>query len=111
MTVTRLLFAIAAIILAVSAVPRATFAAADIPANYYQDQKVVYHNNGRGKDTTDYFKALLKNISNHIEAVGKDHVDIKVVNHGDGVSLFQQAQNDKAIAASVDDLRRKGVRF
>ena len=82
-----------------------------MPADYYQDQKVVYHNNGKGKDSAGYFKALLKNLDNHIEAVGKERVDIKVVNHGDGVTLFQQAQSDKGIAAQIDILRGEGVQF
>ncbi len=86
-------------------------AVSDVPADYYQDQKVVYHNNAKGKDSADYFNALLKNLGNHIEAVGKDHVDIKVVNHGDGITLFQQAQSDKNVAAQIDALRGKGVQF
>lgn len=77
----------------------------------YQAQKVVYHNNGRGQDSGAYFKSLLKNIRNHIEAVGSELISVKVVNHGDGVSLFQLAQNDKAIAANLDELRGKGVQF
>ena len=91
--------------------PRLAHAATDVPANYYQDQKVVYHNNGRGKDSAEYFKALLKNLTNHIDAVGKDHVEIKVVSHGEGFTLFQQAQTDKETAASLDALRGKGVQF
>ena len=77
----------------------------------YAEQKVVYHNNGRGKDSDTYFKAVLKNLRNHVDAVGRGRVDIKVVNHGDGVRLFQLAQNDEVLASSLDRLRKDGVRF
>lgn len=77
----------------------------------YQDQKALYHNNGRGQDSPAYFKSLLKNIQNHIEAVGQGHIDIKVVNHGNGVTLFQLAETDKTFADKIDELRSKGVQF
>jgi hypothetical protein len=64
------------------------------PAGYYQDQKVVYHNDGGGPDTSAYFKRMLNSIKNHIAAVGKDHVEIRVVDHGIGVDLFQAAKTD-----------------
>lgn len=85
--------------------------AADSSASYYQPQKVVYHNNGRGADSAKYFRALLKNLSNHLKAVGPERLDIKVVNHGDGVSLFEIATTDPEMAKSIDALRAGGVQF
>ena len=81
------------------------------PAGYYQDQKVVYHNDGGGPDNAAYFKRMLNSIKNHIEAVGKDHIEIRVVDHGAGVDLFQMAQTDKLLADQIDHLRAQGVRF
>jgi intracellular sulfur oxidation DsrE/DsrF family protein len=81
------------------------------PASYYTDQKVVYHNNGGAPDNATYFKRMLNSINNHVEAVGKDHVEIRVVDHGAGVDLFQMAQSDKDLAKQIDALREKGVRF
>lgn len=77
---------------------------------YYADQKVVYHNDG-GYDGPAYFKRLLGSIRNHVDAVGKGHVEIRVVDHGDGVSLFKLAQTDKALAERIDALKSEGVRF
>ncbi|WP_145136791.1 DsrE family protein [Roseomonas gilardii] len=98
-------------------------------------QKVVYHNNGGsadisifikaeiffrrlvlGEDVTGlanapYFNGLLDNIRNHINAMGKDHVRIAVVDHSAGVDLLELANNDKAIAGKLDALRGDGVRF
>jgi intracellular sulfur oxidation DsrE/DsrF family protein len=81
------------------------------PAGYYQDQKVVYHNDGGAADNAAYFKRILNSIKNHIEAVGKDHIEIRVVDHGAGVDLFQMAQTDKLLADQIDHLRAQGVRF
>lgn len=77
----------------------------------YAAQKVVYHNNGRGPDSTKYFKALLKNLRNHVDAVGANGIDIKVVNHGDGVGLLQSAMTDADLAKAIEDLKAKGVQF
>ena len=81
------------------------------PAGYYQDQKVVYHNDGGSPDNAAYFKRMLNTIRNHIEAVGKEHIEIRIVDHGGGVELFQLATTDKDLASCLDRLREKGVRF
>jgi intracellular sulfur oxidation DsrE/DsrF family protein len=81
-----------------------------VEPGYYADQKVVYHNDG-GPDGPAYFKRLLGSLRNHVEALGKDHVAIRVVDHGDGVTLFKLAQTDKALAERIDALKADGVRF
>ncbi|MGX9980886.1 DsrE family protein [Methylobacterium fujisawaense] len=86
-------------------------AGSEAPAGYYADQKVVYHNGGSGPDGSVYFKRLLANLRNHVEAVGKAHVEIRVVSLGDGVGLFQSAANDKELAGRIDALKGMGVRF
>lgn len=77
-------------------------------AGEYADQKVVYHNSG---GDAGYFARFLGNVSNHIEAVGEDHVRILVVDHGDGLDLFDAMEADPRIAKRVEALRGKGVRF
>lgn len=90
----------------------ASRANADDPTGVqYPPQKVVYHNNGRGPDSAKYFRALLRNLNNHLNAVGARNLDIKVVDHGDGVSLFEIAATDAELAKSIDDLRAGGVQF
>lgn len=84
---------------------------AQAPAGYYQDQKVVYQNTGGMPDNMTYFKGLLRNLRNHVAAVGKDHVKLDVVNIGAGVDLFIAANHDADLAAQVDALRADGVRF
>ena len=86
-------------------------AAPETAKSHYAPQKVVYHNNGRGKDSAAYFKSLLKNLRNHVDAVGAERVQVRVVNHGDGIGLLQIATTDPEIAKKIDALRADGVRF
>ena len=83
---------------------------APVPAGYYVFQKVVYQNDGGGPDDHAYFQRFLRNISAHIEATdGK--VEIRVVSFAAGVTMFTMAKTDPALAADIDRLRAKGVRF
>jgi intracellular sulfur oxidation DsrE/DsrF family protein len=80
------------------------------PAGYYTVQKVVYQNDGGMPDPGAYFERLLRNIGNHIQAVG-GKVEIRVVDFGDGVKPFVTAKTDAALAAKIDALKAKGVKF
>lgn len=91
--------------------PGPAFAGQEAPAGYYADQKVAYHNAGGGPAGAAYFKRLLGNLRNHVDAVGKERVEIRVVSHGDGVALFQSAVDDGEIASRIDALKATGVRF
>ena len=86
-------------------------AAGEAPPGYYTPQKVAYHNDGAPPDNGAYFKRLLGNIRNHVEALGKDKVEIRVVDHGDGLILFQMAKQDHDLAERIDALKGLGVRF
>lgn len=72
-------------------------------------QKVVYHNNGSSEP--DYYKHFLANVRNHINAVGKDNLELVVVDHGDGLQLLTDAKTDPELAEKIDALRGDGVRF
>jgi hypothetical protein len=83
---------------------------APVPAGYYSFQKVVYQNDGGGPDDHTYFDHLLRHLGAHLQATD-GQVEIKVVNFASGVKLFQMAKTDAALAAGLDKLRAKGVRF
>jgi hypothetical protein len=70
--------------------------------------KVVYHLNS---DDAKHHKAFLNNVQNHINAVGKDNLDLRVVMHGPGVDILKHAKKDEDIKASVDKLKLQGVHF
>jgi uncharacterized protein len=77
----------------------------------YSDQKVVYHNDGGAPDNPKYFRKLLRNARNHVNALGKEHIELRVVDHGDGIVMLQVATSDKELADQIDGLRADGVVF
>lgn len=74
----------------------------------YSKQKVVYHIN---YDDEKQLKAAMQNIQNHINAVGKENLDLRVVLHGPGVSLLQYANKDPDFQQKVDNLKKQGIKF
>ena len=77
-------------------------------AENYGKQKVVYHVNF---DDEKQLKAALGNIQNHINAVGKDNIDLRVVMHGPGVALLQMANKNPDFADKISNLKRQGIHF
>ena len=82
-------------------------------------QKVVYHINGGDAGQQ---AAALSNIRNHLSAMGVDKVDVKVVMHGDGLSLLLPPENlsqtkmktanaNLQMQARIDALKNDGVQF
>jgi intracellular sulfur oxidation DsrE/DsrF family protein len=53
----------------------------------------------------------LRNVQNHINAVGADGMDIKVVMHGGGINLLMGANENPDLQAAVDSLKLQGVDF
>lgn len=94
--------------------------AAPAGADRYGKQKVVYHIN---YDNPKQQAGALRNIQNHINAVGADNMDIKVVLHGNGLSLlldpdslsklnkFKHANANDTMTARIDGLKNQGVAF
>ncbi len=94
------------------------FAGAAI-AQGYGKQKVVYHIN---YDNPKAQAGALRNIQNHINAVGKENLDLKVVLHGKGLTLllepsssgntkFSTGNATDAITAKIAGLKSQGVDF
>jgi hypothetical protein len=74
----------------------------------YEKQKVVYHVNNNDEKT---LKSALGNIQNHINAVGKDNIEINVVMHGDGVDLLKVANNDMDMQSKIINLKSQQIAF
>lgn len=109
----RLLSLIAAVLFA------ATLFAGHAIAGGYGKQKVVYHIN---YDNAKAQAGALRNIQNHINAVGKENLDLKVVLHGKGLTLlleptasgntkFSAGNATDAITAKIAGLKSQGVDF
>lgn len=71
-------------------------------------QKVVYHINYSDEAQLN---AALGNAKNHIAAIGKDKIDMKVVMHGNGVDLLKIANNNLDMQQKVINLKKDGVDF
>ena len=80
-------------------------------AERYGKQKVVYQINYDGGDSGKAYRAAMQNIQNHINAVGKDNIDVKVVLHGNGVSLLKDAKGNEKLAGQVSGLKSQNVAF
>lgn len=86
----------------------------------YGNQKVVYHIN---YDDPKKQTGALRNIQNHINAVGAENLDLKVVLHGNGLALlldpdsleklnkFKHANANETMTAKIDSLKSQGVEF
>ena len=109
-----------ALFLTVIGLISSTTASAEDSSSRYGHQKVVYHINY--DDAKKQFSTL-RNIQNHINAVGADNVDIRVVLHGNGLSLllkpdalkrvprFKTANAVDKITQRIDALKLQGVHF
>jgi uncharacterized protein len=86
----------------------------------YGKQKVVYHIN---YDDPKLQVAAMRNIQNHINAVGAENLDLRVVLHGNGLSLliypeslahlpkFKHANASDEMTARIGTLKGEGVSF
>lgn len=86
----------------------------------YGKQKVVYHIN---YDNPKKQAGALRNIQNHINAVGAENLDLKVVLHGNGLALllepdslekltkFKHANANETMTAKIDGLKSQGIEF
>ena len=89
-------------------------------AGDYPKQKVVYHIN---YDNPKAQAGALRNIQNHINAVGAENLDLKVVLHGNGLAMlvdpaalehlgkFKHANANEEMTAKIAGLKSQGVAF
>lgn len=77
----------------------------------YAPQKVAYHINGSGGEDGNGYSGALANMRNHIDAVGKDDIDLRVVMHGDGIGLVQKAKDNPKLQGLIAGLKNDGVSF
>ncbi|MBR9827581.1 MAG: hypothetical protein GYB41_02850 [Oceanospirillales bacterium] len=79
-----------------------------VASDNYGEQKVVYHMN---YGDSSRISATFSNISNHIQAVGEENIDVRVVVHGAAIEYFTAAQDDNQKQVALDTLRLSGARF
>ncbi|MGR3500654.1 MAG: DsrE family protein [Limimaricola soesokkakensis] len=89
----------------------AAASAAAQDSDRYGQQKVVYHINGNSGEDDKAYRGALRNVQNHINAVGRDNIEVKVVLHGNGVGLLQNAMENEQLQMDVTSLRGQNVVF
>ncbi|MCP5366351.1 MAG: DsrE family protein [Hyphomicrobiales bacterium] len=77
----------------------------------YGKQKVVYHINYDGGDGDKRYRGALRNIQNHINAVGAENMDVKVVLHGNGLGVLKSAKTNEQLKVAVASLKSQNVAF
>ncbi len=86
--------------------------AADLKLPGYAQQKVVYHvTETDGLTRRGYTLHVLQAAQNHVNAVGQDKLDLRIVLQGDGLDLLREAKSDPAFSKRVDTLKAEGVKF
>ncbi|UCH54447.1 MAG: DsrE family protein [Pseudomonadota bacterium] len=88
--------------------PAKTESGAKSEPGTYEKQKVVYHINYNDEKE---LKGAMRNVQNHINAVGKENLDLKVVMHGNGVDLLKQANDNPDMQSTVINLKKQGIGF
>jgi intracellular sulfur oxidation DsrE/DsrF family protein len=53
----------------------------------------------------------MRNIQNHINAVGAENMEVKVVLHSNGVSLLQSAKSNEKLRGAIIGLKSQNVAF
>ena len=100
--------ALTALMTALTLVAAVSLATAD---ERYGKQKVVYHINYNGGEDDKAYKGAMRNIQNHINAVGADNMEIKVVLHGNGVNMLKSAKTDQKLQSAITSLKTQNVSF
>ena len=77
-------------------------------AGSYSKQKVAYHVN---YDNAKRQAGAMRNIQNHINAVGAENLDLRIIMHGKGVSLLMKANADANFESKVVSLKSQNVAF
>lgn len=86
-----------------------------------EKQKAVYHVNYYGAQAG---AAALRNIQNHINAIGAENLDLKVVLHGNGVAMLmypdavgengnkmKEGNATEEMQAKITGLKNQGIQF
>lgn len=75
----------------------------------YSKQKVVYHINYNGGEDDKKYRGALRNMQNHINAVGAENLDMKLVLHGNGVGLLARSKENEKLRGQVLELKGQNV--
>lgn len=77
----------------------------------YGTQKAVYDVNYEGGDSGKDYLKVLRNVQNHVNAVGKDNIEVKVMLSGDGLGMLRDANSNDKLKTAITQLKSQKVGF
>ena len=79
--------------------------------NYYGKQKAVYDINYSGGENNKEFFKVLRNVKNHIKAVGEENIELTVVLTGDALDMLADANSNIQLQSQIEELKMQNVKF
>jgi intracellular sulfur oxidation DsrE/DsrF family protein len=73
--------------------------------------KVVYHVDYSGGDKDKAYEKALRNAQNHVNDIGSDKIDLRIVLHADGLGMLMNAKENEALKKRIDALKNQHVSF
>ena len=77
----------------------------------YGRQQVIYHIDQRAGLLSGRFRHILQVAQNHVDAVGADRLDLRVILQGEGVDFLSWARDNFDARNKIDELKLNGVKF
>lgn len=77
----------------------------------YGRQQVIYHIDQRAGVMSGHFRHILQVARNHVDAVGADKLDLRIILQGEGVDFLSWARDNFDARHKIDELKVEGVKF
>jgi uncharacterized protein len=77
----------------------------------YAPQRVIYHLDQSAGLLNGHYRHVLQVAQNHVDAVGADKLDLRIIMQSEGVDLLSWAKGNAAAQAAIDRLKKQGVKF
>lgn len=77
----------------------------------YGRQQVIYHLDQRAGVLSGHYRHLLQVAQNHVDAVGSDKLDLRIILQGEGVDFLSWARDNFDARHKIDELKLNGVKF
>ena len=77
----------------------------------YGRQQVIYHIDQRAGLLSGHYRHVLQVAQNHVDAVGADKLDLRIVMQGEGVDFLSWARDNFDARHKIDELKLLGVKF
>lgn len=83
----------------------------DMKLEDYGRQRVIYHVDQRAGFLNGRYRHILQVAQNHVDAVGMDKLDLRIVLQGEGLDFLIWAKGNSAAQKQIDHLKLEGVKF